>query len=73
MYTTVRTGEHSSKLVYTDDGIFGNVIRVEPMEDTVSKTYNCPRGHTFKTNNPIVIAVDAVSYTHLTLPTILLV
>ena len=58
MYTTVRTGEHSSKLVYTDDGIFGNVIRVEPMEDTVSKTYNCPRGHTFKTNNPIVIAVD---------------
>jgi hypothetical protein len=27
-------------------------------EDMSSKKYTCPRGHTFKTNNPIVIAVD---------------
>ena len=27
-------------------------------ESTVSKIYSCPRGHTFETNNPIVVAVD---------------
>ena len=54
-WEVVRTGKHSSKLAWKDDGIFGNV---EPMEDTINKTYSCPRGHTFKTNNPIVIAVD---------------
>ena len=43
-----RTSKHGSKLNYT----------VEPIEDSVTKTYTCPRGHTFKTNNPIIIAVD---------------
>ena len=54
-WEVVRTGKHSSTLTWKDDGIFGNV---EPMEEATSKTYNCPRGHTFKTNNPIIIAVD---------------
>ena len=26
--------------------------------DNTEKLYSCPRGHTFKTNNPIIIAVD---------------
>jgi enterochelin esterase-like enzyme len=30
-------------------------------ESTISKVYSCPRGHTFTTNNPIVIAVDGDS------------
>ena len=51
----IQTGRQSSKVTWKDDGIFGNVI---PIEEGVSKTYSCPRGHTFKTNNPIVIAVD---------------
>ena len=53
-----RTSKQSSRLIYTDDGVFGNVQRIEQMDDSVTKTYNCPRGHTFKTNNPIIIAVD---------------
>jgi len=28
------------------------------MEETTFKKYSCPRGHSFKTNNPIIIAVD---------------
>jgi len=57
-WKTERTGKHSSKLIWTDDGIFGNVTRIEQMDDTISKSYSCPRGHSFKTNNPIIIAVD---------------
>jgi len=53
-----RTSKYGSRLIYTDDGVFGNVQRIEQMDDSVTKTYNCPRGHTFKTNNPIIIAVD---------------
>ena len=30
-------------------------------DETISKTYSCPRGHTFETNNPIIIAVDGDS------------
>ena len=32
--------------------------RQDKVEDMASKKYTCPRGHSFKTNNPIVIAVD---------------
>ena len=53
-----RTSKHSSRLIWKDDGVFGNVTRIEQIDDSVTKTYSCPRGHTFKTNNPIVIAVD---------------
>ena len=53
-----RTSKHGSRLIYTDDGIFGNVQRIEQIDDTISKSYTCPRGHAFKTNNPIIIAVD---------------
>ena len=54
-WEVIRTGKHSSTLSWKDDGIFGNV---EPIEESASKTFTCPRGHTFKTNNPIIIAVD---------------
>tara|TARA_Y100000310_G_scaffold35095_1_gene33214 strand:- start:293 stop:571 length:279 start_codon:yes stop_codon:yes gene_type:complete len=53
-----KTSKHSSRLIWKDDGVFGNVTRIEQIDDSVTKTYSCPRGHTFKTNNPIVIAVD---------------
>jgi hypothetical protein len=32
-------------------------MEIDKIED-VKKLYSCPRGHTFKTNNPIIIAVD---------------
>ncbi len=54
-WEVVKTGNYSSKLVWKDDGIFGNVER---SSEEISKTYTCPRGHTFTTNNPIIIAVD---------------
>ena len=57
-WRTERTSKNSSRLIYKDDGIFGNVQRIEQMDDSIIKTYHCPRGHTFKTNNPIIIAVD---------------
>lgn len=28
------------------------------VDEGASKNYSCPRGHEFKTNNPIIIAVD---------------
>ena len=37
-------------------GGFGESTK--PVDETISKTYACPRGHTFETNNPIIIAVD---------------
>jgi len=37
---------------------FSRKINETYEDETTSKTYSCPRGHTFKTNNPIVIAVD---------------
>jgi len=45
---------------YENDGIFGNVKRIEQDDSgtTETKLYECPRGHRFKTNNPIVVAVD---------------
>ena len=54
-WEVVRTGKYSSRLTWKNDGIFGNV---EQIDDASSKTYACPRGHTFQTNNPIIIAVD---------------
>ena len=30
----------------------------EPSEDTEPRWFACPRGHKFKTSNPIIIAVD---------------
>ena len=32
--------------------------RQDEIEDVISKKYTCPRGHSFQTNNPIVIAVE---------------
>lgn len=49
----IKTGEHSSKLVWKDDGVFGNVSKIADITE-----YECPRGHTFKTATPIIIAVD---------------
>ena len=46
-----RTGKHSSKLIRTEENI----------EESITKIFTCPRGHTFKTNNPIIIAVDGDS------------
>jgi len=48
---------------YENDGIFGNVQRIEQTEGATEpkQIYECPRGHRFKTNNPIVIAVDGDS------------
>ena len=38
---------------------YGSTLqRQDEIEDTISKRYTCPRGHSFQTNNPIVIAVD---------------
>ena len=54
-WEVVRTGKYSSRLTWKNDGIFGNV---EQIDDASSKTYAGPRGHTFQTNNPIIIAVD---------------
>ena len=55
----IKTSEHSSKLVWTDDGVFGHISAdIDHEDDTIAKTYSCPRGHTFETNNPIIIAVD---------------
>jgi hypothetical protein len=35
------------------------IVQTEDKESAaLSKLYSCPRGHTFETNNPIVIAVD---------------
>ena len=45
------TGTHSSELIKV----------AEDIEDSISKVFTCPRGHTFKTNNPIIIAVDGDS------------
>ena len=33
-------------------------INYAETEQSPTKLYECPRGHTFKTDNPIVIAVD---------------
>ncbi len=49
------TGKHSSVLE-CKDGVFDNVS-ANPIEGA-NKTYECPRGHNFKTDTPIVIAVD---------------
>ena len=49
----IKTGKHSSKLTWQDDGIFGHVSQISETTE-----YECPRGHTFKTSTPIVIAVD---------------
>lgn len=47
-WEVVRTGKHSSVLTkYGDREIAES-----------SKGYECPRGHRFKTTNPIIIAVD---------------
>ena len=58
----VQTGEHSSELVWKDDGIFGNAEPIKlgfiPNEQSTKKHFQCPRGHSFATSSPIVIAVD---------------
>lgn len=46
-WRVVRNNKHGSTLQ-----------RQDKIEDTVIKKYTCPRGHSFQTNNPIVIAVD---------------
>ena len=57
-----RTSKHGSRLIYTDDGIFGNVQRIEQIDDTISKSYTCPRGHSFKTNksNALIISINVL-------------
>ena len=57
----VRTGNFSSKLVWKDDGVFGNVedkaLSFRINEES-KKKFQCPRGHTFTTSSPIIVAVD---------------
>ena len=53
-WDVVRTGKHSSKLIWRNDGVFGGV----KVDSNASIDYECPRGHTFKTANPIIIAVE---------------
>lgn len=55
-WNVVKTGKHSSKLVWHrhEDGMFGRVRKASSTETN----YECPRGHTFKTTNPIIIAVE---------------
>lgn len=50
------TGKHSSILEWRE-GVDFNDVSTNPIEGA-RKTYECPRGHNFTTNTPIVIAVD---------------
>jgi hypothetical protein len=36
----------------------GTIDVLSHIEEGVQKAYACPRGHTFKTSSPIVVAVD---------------
>ena len=38
--------------------ISGTIDVLSQIEEGVQKAYACPRGHTFKTSSPIVVAVD---------------
>ena len=38
--------------------ISGTIDVLSQIEEGVQKAYACPRGHTFKTSSPIIVAVD---------------
>ena len=61
-WTIIKTGEYSSKMIWKNDGIFGNVedisLNYKLNEEKTEKKFQCPRGHTFTTKTPIVVAVE---------------
>jgi len=38
--------------------VSGTIDALSQIEEGVQKAYACPRGHTFKTSSPIIVAVD---------------
>ena len=57
------TSKYYGKLLeWKDDGIFENAEPIKlgfvPNEQSTKKHFQCPRGHSFATSSPIVIAVD---------------